>query len=279
MKKFFLTLDLEEWYHLDYFKDKKFARKAEFIHHLTPFFDLLDIYSIKITVFVLAELAVEYPELIKMIASRGHEIACHGFDHELLYNKTNEQFRQQVIKAKQVLSDISGQEINGYRASCFSMDREKLNILKEIGFKFDSSYIRFSQHSLYRQFNLDGYVKIDDLIYMNDNFFEFEIPTLKVAKFCLPISGGGYFRLIPQPVFRYFFNRFARHHKNFTFYIHPFELYYKKIDLIDVDFKTKLRFNIGRKNLLRKLEKFILEIQKKGYQFMTMDQFITNYHG
>lgn len=275
MKKgvFFLTLDLEEWYHLDYFKDFNLKKEDQFIHELNEFFDVLDDYGIKITIFTLAEIAEKDPNLILNLSERGHEIACHGLDHELLTNKSNELFENQTIKAKNIIEAITNKKVIGYRASCFSMDREKLDILKKIGFVYDSSYIRFIQHSLYNELNLEGFTEVDNLIYKKDEFYEFELPTIKFYKYQLPISGGGYFRIFPRFIYNYFFKQFKLKNKNFNFYIHPFEVVEKKFIPGNIPFKYKLRYNIGRKGNLRKFKRFLNEIIK-DYEFLTVKDYI-----
>lgn len=274
MKYFFLTLDLEEWYHLDYLKQFKFKKKDFFVNSLNLFFDLLDSYQIKITVFVLAEIAEKYPELIKNISDKGHEIACHGFDHELLYNKTNEQFRNEVSNAKNILEAITGKKVKGYRASCYSMTRDKLEILMDLGFIYDSSYIKFSQHALYKQFDISDFENIENLVYKKNNFYEFEIPTLRISKYDIPISGGGYFRLLPKLVYSYLFSKFRKNNNNFIFYIHPFEVVPKNFNIKNVGFKNIFRFGIGRKTALKKLE-FYINKWRTNYTFKTINDYIS----
>src|SRR5699024_1487944 len=111
--------------------------------------------NIKATFFVLAELAYKHADIIRDIHDRGHEIGCHGLDHELLYDKTDDEFKEQVAKGKKILDSVVGENVvEGYRASCFSMDRNKLDILKECGYRYDSSYISFAQHPLYGSLDL-----------------------------------------------------------------------------------------------------------------------------
>ena len=155
MKKFFLTLDLEEWYHLEYFKDIRNDQSYDcFIFKLDGFFNFLKKHNIKITVFVVAELALKYPNIIKKISDDGHEIACHGLDHDLVYNKSFSVFKNELIKAKNILEKIINKPIYGYRAPCFSMMDERLDLLRDLKFKYDSSYIKFSQHKLYKTLKL-----------------------------------------------------------------------------------------------------------------------------
>lgn len=275
MKKVFLTIDIEEWYHLDYLKSYKLNKlEVETIPKIFDFLDMLDDMEIKATFFILGEIAYKYADIIREIHDRGHEIGCHGLDHDLLYEKTDEQFKNEVTEAREILNEVVGQNVvKGYRASCFSMDRKKLDILKELGYLYDSSYISFAQHPLYGDLNLDGFTKTEDLIYKNNDFLEFEIPTYKVGNFNIPISGGGYMRLLPYPILNYLLNKYFKKHKNFVLYLHPFEL--TDINLPfpkNISFKDKFRASVGRKGNLKKLRKVLEKLKRDGAEFKMFNE-------
>jgi polysaccharide deacetylase family protein (PEP-CTERM system associated) len=285
MKKAYLTIDIEEWYHLDYLKKYEVNKnEVETIPQIFDFLDMLDKFNIKATFFTLAELAHKNADILKDIKDRGHEIGCHGLDHELLYNKTDDEFKNQVIEGKKILDHVVGENIvRGYRASCFSMDRNKLDILKECGYSYDSSYICFAEHPLYGTLDLTGYEKIDDLTYRNGEFLEFEIPTYKFGKYNIPISGGGYLRLLPYPIISNLIKKYFRKQNNFILYLHPFELTDISLPFPNnLPIKDKFRASIGRKGNLRKLEKVLLLLLKEGAEFSTLGaelKLVTNNEG
>lgn len=275
MKKAYLTIDIEEWYHLDYLKKYDLNKnEVETIPEIFSFLDMLDELKIKATFFTLGEIAHKYADILNDIKDRGHVIGCHGLDHDLLYNKTDEEFKQQVLRAKEIIDNVLGEEtVKGYRASCFSMERNKLDILEEIGFEYDSSYISFSEHPLYGELDLGGYDNVDDLIYKKGNFYEIEIPTYKIGRFNIPISGGGYLRLFPYSVISSLIKKYLSKHDNFLIYLHPFELTNIPLSLPkEVKFKDKFRASIGRKNNLKKLEKIIKLLLNEGVQFTTIEE-------
>ena len=275
MNVFFLTLDLEEWYNLEYVNQGGLdsENNTSTISVLDSFFDMLDKYNIKITVFVLGELVDKHIELVKRISKRGHEIAIHGWNHDLLHKKNTKQFLSEIIKTKDFLEKLTGQNVIGYRAPCFSMDNEKLELLESIGIKYDSSYIRFSSHPLYGELSLKGYKKVSDLVYRKSFFAEYELPTISFFGKRLPISGGGYFRLFPKFLFKFLLYIFLRKSSNFVMYIHPFELSSVRINLKGMSLLNKIRFNIGRKNNLLKLEWLLSSCRRKGFVFKTMREF------
>lgn len=279
MNKVFLTIDVEEWYHLDYLKKYNINKNnVATVPQVFDFLDVLDRLNIKATFFVLAELAYEYADIIRDIRDRGHEIGCHGLDHELLYEKTNEDFKLQAIKAKQILDEVLGCDVvKGYRASCFSMERGKLDILRNCGYKYDCSFIKFMQHPLYGNLDLSGFNKEEDLVYVNDKFYEFEVPTLDIGDFNLPISGGGYLRLFPYSLIKILLNKYYKKHDNLILYVHPFELTDTPLPFPkNVSFKDKFRATVGRRCNLKKLEKLLKMLIKKRAVFKTVEQGINS---
>lgn len=275
MSTFFLTLDLEEWYHLDYLKCFSVDESVSLVPHIHSFLDRLDELGIKMTVFVLTSVARQHPTLIREIVVRGHEVSSHGYDHELLYEKTNDQFRLEIVQAKNELEDLIGQEVRGYRAACYSIDDEKLGIVRECGFDYDSSFIKFADHPLYRVPELKGFTVVDDLVYECDGFYEFEIPTLDVYDKHIPLSGGGYYRLFPWHIFIALFHKYVKSHENYLFYVHPFELTAQKVPLpVGISLANRFRFSVGRKNNVAKLERLLRYTMEQGFKFRTMSDYI-----
>lgn len=273
MKYTYITVDLEEWYDLDYLKGFSTDKSIEVIPEIIDFLDLLDEYCIKATFFVLADVIEKNTDMLREIARRGHAVGCHGFDHELLYKKDDETFTNEVVSAKEKIEQAVKCNVSGYRAACFSMERDKLNIVSKIGYHYDSSYIKFEQHPLYRNLDLTGFEKIDDLVYKKNNFFEYEIPTLKIGKYSLPISGGGYLRLFPFVILHVFIKKYAKQKENFLLYLHPFELTKMKLPLPkDLGIKDRFRISVGRKNNINKIKKVIKLLKVSGSEFRTLEQ-------
>ena len=273
MNRAYLTVDLEEWYHLDYLKDYPLRETGvRVIPRIFEFLDMLDDEGVKATFFCVAEIAEENADILREIVRRGHALGCHGLDHDLLTNKTPEQFADEIARAKTVIEDAARVPVTGYRASCFTMERDKLEIARAQGYRYDSSYIRFRQHPLYRNLDLTGFDSVDDLVYAQDGFSEYEIPTLDILGYSIPISGGGYLRLFPYWVLRPLLRLYERRHENFTIYVHPFELTGVKLPLPDgLGAATRFRCLVGRKRNLKKLRKVIRYLKKRGARFITLE--------
>lgn len=275
MKSFYLTIDLEEWYHLLYFKERTNLKGEDFfIFNLKEILRLLDKYKIKSTFFVLAELAKNHPSIIKEIYAKGHEIACHGLDHDLVSNKTLNQFKSELTEAKSIIEYIINDDVLGYRAPCFSLSDDGLKVLSDLGFKYDSSFIKFSNHKLYGQLKMEGYQRKSDLQLSNEKkFVEFQIPTTKFLGFQIPFSGGGYLRIIPWFLFKRIFKSELSKKMEYQIFLHPFELYSGEFNLpIKTNLLSQLRFYINRKKNIFKVEQLIKIALKEGYIFKKMNE-------
>jgi polysaccharide deacetylase family protein (PEP-CTERM system associated) len=274
-KKFYLTVDLEEWYHLLYLrKYTNFKGQDFFVFRLNNFLTYLKNKKIYATFFVLAELAQKYPELIKKIHNNNHEICCHGLNHELISEKSEIQFVDELITAKKIIEKIIGEEIYGYRAPCFSLTNETLERLESIGFKYDSSYIKFSGHKLYNELNMSNFTRINSILlkHKNYDFFEFQIPTTKFLNLNIPISGGGYLRFIPFFIFKYFFVIELKKRNEYMLFLHPFELSNENFTIpFKVSFLDNLRFSYSRKTNIKRLDKLISISKKLNYEFVVMN--------
>lgn len=273
-KEFYLTIDLEEWYHLFYFRKYTQLRgKDHFVFKTLNILAYLNQMDIKATFFVLAELAKKYPEIIKAISRNGHEIACHGYNHELITEKNIQIFEHELVRAKTILEGITNQKVLGYRAPCFSLTDNTLSKLSDLGFKYDSSFIKFSDNNMSRELQMENYKRLNSVewIHKKSSFKEFQIPTVKLHKFQVPISGGGYIRIIPFPIFRYIFKRELKKRYRYLFFLHPFELDPSTFHLpINASRLETLRFHFGRKSSLKKISKLIKLIRENGYEFKRM---------
>ena len=273
MKHAWLTVDLEEWYHLDYLKGYPCRESGvRVLPRIFDFLDMLDEEGVKVTFFCVAEIAKENAGILREILRRGHALGCHGLDHELLTNKDLEQFEEETRAAKATIEAAAGAPVTGYRAPCFTMERDKLEAIRALGFTYDSSKIRFAQHPLYRNLDLAGFEQPEDLVYREGDFTEYEIPTLEIFGYSIPISGGGYLRLFPFWLLRILLSLYAKKHENFTIYAHPFELTDMPLPLPQgLGRVTRFRCLVGRKRNLKKLRKVIRWLKKRGARFTTLE--------
>jgi polysaccharide deacetylase family protein (PEP-CTERM system associated) len=188
--------------------------------------DLLAERGIRGTFFVLGWCAERSPALIRRIAAAGHEVACHGFSHQLIYTQTESEFRDEARRSKQFLEDTIGAAVTGYRAASFSITRQSLwalDVLIDLGFEYDSSVfpIRHDRYGIPGAAREPGVIKAPS----GRTLVEFPMSAASFAGVRVPVSGGGYFRLLPYAVTRAGLRQInERTGQPFTFYLHPWEV-------------------------------------------------------
>ena len=185
--------------------------------------DLLEHFETKATFFILGWVAERCPELVKSLAKQGHEIASHGYGHELVTNQTDGEFRDDVRRSKRILEDLTGERVFGYRAPSFSIsDRTQwaLPILVEEGYLYDSSiYPRFQ-----RSVNTKRERGVREIVTRAGSILEIAPPTANLYGVQFPVPAGGYFRLFPYFISRMFLRQFERTGTQFVMYLHPWEI-------------------------------------------------------
>ena len=186
--------------------------------------DVLEERGIKATMFVLGWVAERNKILVKRIVDAGHELASHGYGHELVTVQNPQEFREDVSRAKKILEDIGGEPVLGYRAPTFSITKETewaLPILVEEGYRYDSSVVPIV-HDYY------GIPGANPAIHTlkTDSGPIVEVPpsTCEFAGLKIPIAGGGYFRLFPYPLLKKLLRRVEAQGQPLIMYLHPWEL-------------------------------------------------------
>jgi peptidoglycan-N-acetylglucosamine deacetylase len=139
------------------------------------------------TFFTLGWIAERLPHLVREIASRGHEVASHGYSHRMCSPLPDGELREDLVKSKRILEDILGEEVAGFRAPNFSVDDRVLKLVAEAGYSYDSSYNNFDLHGRYGKITLNGQPKAGIAYQLDDGFFELPISNLPLS--CLPILG------------------------------------------------------------------------------------------
>ncbi len=222
-----LSIDVEEYFQIHVLSDildmdAWDSMSSTVGENTSVILDILNECGIKATFFCLGWVAGRNPGLIRRIKDCGHEVACHGYAHRAIYRQDPEEFRRDVYRAKSVIEDILGEPVMGYRAPTYSITRQTswaLGILEEAGFRYDSSIFPI-YHDNY------GIPDAPRFPYRipGTSLVEFPISTLRMAGLNLPISGGGYFRLLPYSVIRQGLKVLQGLGRPFIFYLHPWEL-------------------------------------------------------
>jgi len=252
-REILITVDIEEWFQVENLKtiiakNEWDNKESRVVFSTERILNLFDEYDIKATFFVLGWIAERFPKLVRKIRMGGHEIACHGFEHDLIYNIDIDFFKAKLMKAKEVIENCIGEKIYGYRAPSFSITDEAIEIIRKNGFNYDSSLFMFSAHDRYGKINKPlSYIAGNAGIFEN-GLMELSLPMLKIFRYNVPWAGGGYFRLIPYPLFKKGVNKILDDGKIFIFYIHPWEIDIEQPKLRNLDFLKKVRhyYNIEK---------------------------------
>lgn len=266
-----LSMDVEDWYHLDYFHGLPVDRTQSMLDGLDVYRELLESRSIRTTFFVLGELAEQLGGTLRSLADAGHEIASHGMAHTRPLQMTVDDFAVDLQQSKAAIENVVQRPVEGFRAPCFSIDRERLEQVRLAGYTYDSSRIDFTGHPLYGSLDVDDFTEVCDGHGVLRGFHEFEVSTLPVMGKRLPVSGGGYLRIAPWAIMRPLLSSYAAGHPLYVLYIHPFELSTRPApaDAAKLSLPQRLRFSLGRAGVARKLEKLIVLLQHAGFSFTT----------
>jgi polysaccharide deacetylase family protein (PEP-CTERM system associated) len=222
-----MSIDVEDWFHVENLKraiprDSWDGRQLRVERNTDRMLALLDRRDARCTFFVLGWVAERCPRLVERIAAAGHEVASHGYGHDLVYELSENEFREDVRRCKELLEDLTGAPVRGYRAPSFSITEWSIPILQELGFAYDSSAFPTVAHDRYG--NLPGIAAGQQVVELRPGFHEVCISCLMVGSRGLPWGGGGYFRLLPYGVFRRGVARILRSGEPYVFYIHPWEI-------------------------------------------------------
>ena len=271
----FMTIDVESMYDSELLKDRmKYNPKYSYECYLKDYIDLLNKYNIKGTLFVLESSIDKIKDIIKYAIDNGHEIALHGKYHTSPLEQNNDEFIESIKESKEKIENEFNITIKGYRAPCFGIDDNKIKIIKDLGFKYDSSNLDFHLAKKSGRINLEDY-KIENMsVASKDGFYEFSLSRVKAYSGHLPVSGGGYIRLVPWFVMKYYIKKYFKSADSYVFYAHPFELGCGKIPHFkDLNWKENLYLKIGRRQFKKKIEYLIKLLKKKNFEFMTMNEY------
>ena len=222
-----ITIDVEDWFQVENFKKlvsydswDSYALRVE--QNTYRLLDLLE--NRPSTFFCMGWVAKRLPDMIREIHRRGHEVASHGYKHDLCNLMSYDDLKQDLTDSKSLLEEIIGAPVIGYRAPSFSINADILKLIEDCGYGYDSSFNSFAMHGRYGHLDLSGYDTQGIAVKISDGFYELPVSNLTIGKRILPWAGGGYFRLIPFPVFKQGVKIILRRDNAYLFYMHPWEI-------------------------------------------------------
>ena len=272
MKKYaIITMDVEDWYQSHTFEGEV-DKSCTMLDGMDIALEIMDAQGIKGSFFVLGEVADQVADRVRAMDRQGHDIGCHSWYHVRPLDMSPEEFRAQLARAKEKIEAILGHGVNGYRGPCFAMDDARLDIVREMGFHYDSSKLKPQRSSKYGALSLEGFEEICPCVYRRDGFTEFEVSTQPIAGMNM-LLGGGYIRMLPWPFMRWMTQRYLDSGKPYVMYIHPLDLSPKPMPRVPgMSMNQYLRTHIGRRGMVRRFKRVIRMLQKSGYEFVTFEQ-------
>ncbi|MGB3144074.1 MAG: polysaccharide deacetylase family protein [Maribacter sp.] len=272
-----LTFDIEEWFHiLDNPSTKTERQWVNFetrIHeNMEIIFNILDKYNVPATFFVLSWIAEKYPEVVRAIADRGHQIGSHTHSHQLAFEQDRQTFEKDVEKSIKTLEDCTGKKVELFRAPGFSIKEENkwaFEVLHELGITTDSSVFPGS----HAHGGLKGYSTSKPFLlkYNGVSLKEFPVNSHTVFGKKIVFSGGGYFRLYPYQ----FIKKATKESDYVMTYFHPRDFDFEQPMIPDLAWNRKFKCYVGLKDCRPKLEKWLADFDfmdiKRAEKIMNWD--------
>jgi polysaccharide deacetylase family protein (PEP-CTERM system associated) len=270
-----LSVDVEDYFMVEAFRNSVSresweSRPSRVVANTRRALDLLDKYNVKGTFFFVGWVAQKFPQLVRDVHARGHELACHSYWHRAVYTLTPNEFREDTRLAVRAIEDAAGVKVYGYRAPSWSITKEclwALDILAEEGFTYDSSIYPI-HHDLY---GVPGAQRFPYAHQLEDGgtLLEFPPATVRFLGQNLPAAGGGYLRILPMSYTRWAFREFEeKYRERVVVYIHPWEL-----DPAQPRIRDKWKSRLRHYTNLHKMEGR-LELLLENYSFQPFSELV-----
>ena len=252
-----MTVDVEDYFQVSAFepyisRDSWGRLECRVERNVDRILQLFDRHGVKATFFTLGWIAERYPQMVRRMVAQGHELASHGWSHVRVTQQDQDAFRQDIVRTRALLEDVSGQEILGYRAASYSIGADNLwalDVLRETGHLYSSSIYPI-RHDLY------GMPEAPRFAFRpgEGDFLEFPVTTFRIANKNLPCGGGGWFRLLPYAGMRWAIRRVNRvDGEAAIFYFHPWEIDPEQPRQDGIDAKTRFRHYLNLERMESRL--------------------------
>lgn len=280
--KLFVSVDMDEWYLArwatgsensiwqspeDVYK-KLYQSNGPIGEIIEPTHKILDLFeelNFKSTFFFTGFIAEKYPDLVRDIANRGHEIACHNYYHLDYEHETRAKFEADILNCKKLLQDLSGQEIIGYRSPNSSVPSYLIEVLQENGFQYDSSVTptrrilgKFGDFTKAPTFPY--HPSVNNIAHQGDSKL-WEIPWAVLPGLKLP-AGSGIMHRIAGSLYNNIATKYSLRKGSSSYYFHPYELAKIKCDF-DKNLKIKIFLKSIGEGYYSSLKKFLYRYEDR----------------
>jgi polysaccharide deacetylase family protein (PEP-CTERM system associated) len=262
-----ISVDVEEYFHPSelqkYINADQWSSLPSLVEPQTRrVLELFERHHVKGTFFVLGWVAKRHPQLLRDIASAGHEIGCHSYAHRLVYDLTPAEFRNDTVQAMGAIEDACGLTPTAYRAPSYSITARSmwaLEILAECGFTHDSSIYPI----LHDRYGIPGFGSHARTLWTpSGSIVEVPIATVKLSEeSSAPVGGGAYLRLLPYRYTAAGIRRINTHQQQpACMYFHPWELDVAQPRLAQ-GWLSSLRTYSGLRSMPDKLERLLSDFE------------------
>jgi len=259
-----LSIDVEDYFHVSalapYIPRSEWgSHSCRIERNVERILGLLEEYGAQATFFTLGWVAERYPQLVRGIADAGHEIASHGFAHQRASEQTPDAFFSDIQLAKILLEDVSGQEVQGYRAPSFSIGDANtwaFECIERAGYRYSSSVYPI-RHDHYGMPDAPRFAHD-----VGERLVELPVTTMRLFGCNWPAGGGGYFRFLPYPVSSWLLRRVNRVDRQpAIFYFHPWEIDAEQPRIPGIDRKTRFRHYLNLSKTEQRLRRLLFDFQ------------------
>ena len=260
------TIDVEDYFQVSAFagqidRNDWDALPCRVERNVDTILGILDERKVHATWFALGWIAERYPELVRRIVAQGHELASHGYDHQRVTDLNREQFGQDIRRAKQLLEDIGGIEVKGYRAPSFSIASANLwalDVLHEAGYRYSSSIypVRHDHYGMPEAPRFPFYPNGEG------GLLELPLTTVSIFERNWPAGGGGYFRLLPYSMSRWSMKRVNTIDRQpCIFYFHPWEIDPQQPRQRGISLKSRFRHYVNLGSMERRIRALVADFR------------------
>jgi len=251
------TVDVEDWYQscVDY--DAPISERV--VRNTERLVEVLDDHAVKGTFFVQGMVAEAFPELVSSLVADGHEVQAHGYSHRPLHGMTPAELRDELERAKKTVEDAAGTRVTVFRAQDFSILERNLwalDTLAEVGFEVDSSI--FPMRS--RHYGISGWPLDPHYICLDGGARLLEVPVAiwPLGPLSVPVSGGGYVRLLPRGLIERGLRAVASEGRPAVFYCHPYEFSTDELrEYPEVPARLRFTQGVGRRSFPSRVRRLL----------------------
>ena len=256
-----ITFDTEEWFHL--LDNDSTRTEAEWVHfekriegNVGRILDILDSTNTKATFFIIGWVAKTYPDLVRRISEK-YQIGSHTMNHQLVWQQSRQEFKDDVETSIKLLEDITGKKVTCFRAPGFSIRESEgwaFETLHDLGIEVDCSV--FPAHHAHGGMPNYGTPGPSIIEYNGVKMKEFPIVYRNVGSHHIIFSGGGYFRLIPYSILKKWTSECPDYLMS---YIHPRDLDKNQPMIKELNYFRRFKSYYGLQGAERKLRNWLTD--------------------